>query len=199
LFLIVVEKKVERCKIVELFNTKIWINRIEESISMGLFFIQAKPWSNYYNTRDTCYQWHVILQIDISIDTTEVLNTSSSYILSMISIEIYFHLSLIYPSSSISIQISLASSAGSFDSCMYGYRDSISAVVFVMPGMYLISVSNYTRTSFQRIYYGDRSRCIFQWINGVWSMRISNRVSVRMDCHFLRQSIIANISLSYMG
>jgi hypothetical protein len=35
LLLVVVEKKVERCKVVELLNAKMWVNRTEESILYG--------------------------------------------------------------------------------------------------------------------------------------------------------------------
>jgi hypothetical protein len=139
-------------------------------------------------------------RIEVSIDIIEIFNISSSYI-SLISgfkfpcwklLEVFMgissisHSSWIYPSSSISIQISLVLSTDSLDPWIYRYHDNISMIVFVIPGIYLILVSNYIRISFQWIWYEDRSRCIFQWINGVWSMRISNRVSMRMDYHFLR-------------
>jgi hypothetical protein len=127
------------------------------------------------NNLSSLYVARTESRIEVSIDITEVFNISSSYILAMTpefsawklseeftGISSISHSPRICPSSSISIQISSTSSIYSLDPWIYGYHDTISVVVFIIPGIYLISVSNYTRISFQRIWRGDRSRCIFQ-------------------------------------
>jgi hypothetical protein len=127
------------------------------------------------NNLSSLYVARTESRIEASIDTTEVLNTSSSYVLAVTSefsawklseeftgISSISHSPRICPSSPMSIQISSTSSVYSLDPWIYGYHDKVSAVVFVMPGIYLISVSNCMRISFQRIWRGDRSRCVFQ-------------------------------------
>jgi hypothetical protein len=41
LLLIIIEKKVERYKVVELLNAKIWVNRTEESITLWDYYLSS--------------------------------------------------------------------------------------------------------------------------------------------------------------
>ena len=151
------------------------------------------------NNLSSLYIVYIESRIEVSIDIIDIFNISLLYILIIIlefsvwklseefmGISSIFYSSWIYPFLSISIQILSISSIYSFDPWIYKYYDNISMIIFVISGIYLISILNYIRILFQWIWYGDRSYYIFQWINRIWSMRISNHISIRINYHFLK-------------